>query len=592
MLKKQKAATFSCQRMCALLLAVGITLSWLLPQQASAEIVTTDVQETDSISQPLIKLPGSEQSRTLAIDEDGNRSYVAVDEISLSNSAQADSLASLFSASHTGSLYDQLSVVAKNCYDGIRNAGIDRILSGKQDTIGGNPYHTLEFDVGGITGTIITGSISSGGYFTPDAAGAAVDKQLMSEIASAWLAIGYDYPENLWLRNISYDYNIASVPGYRDRVRVTEVYYGFYLEYGGREKQMLEEMNRSVDQIVSSVTKNGDDRYTKLKAVHNYLAETNVYSRDVSNALSHTPYSALITGDSHDPVCDGYSGALKMLCDKLNIPCVLVISVTNDPGHMWNNVQMDDGKWYNIDLTWNDTGAENNAYFLVGQKTQINGRAFDMEGDHFEASISQMLSNKALTPNVFSYPTKNAESYQYLGYAQFPDNRQGEWYYSDVLKASEAKLFSGDEMGHFNPGKTITRAEFAQVMANMMQVPLSQYSALPFPDVKQTDWYAPAIAWTYSEGIFRGDEMGRFNPNAPITREELCTVFYRLDNQTTTTHGSLFADDQSISSWAYDAVYHCLSAGLINGDNGSFYPKNNTSRAEAAAVFVRYLSAA
>lgn len=43
-----------------------------------------------------------------------------------------------------------------------------------------------------------------------------------------------------------------------------------------------------------------------------------------------------------------------MLCDKANIPCALIGGIGNTGAHMWNAVQMDDGKWYGVDVTWDD----------------------------------------------------------------------------------------------------------------------------------------------------------------------------------------------------------------------------------------------
>ena len=62
-----------------------------------------------------------------------------------------------------------------------------------------------------------------------------------------------------------------------------------------------------------------------------------------------------------------------MVCDLLEIPSALAIS----ENHMWNNIKMDDGDWYNLDLTWDDTGdAGSHSYFLVGSQTLVDGVAF------------------------------------------------------------------------------------------------------------------------------------------------------------------------------------------------------------------------
>ena len=46
--------------------------------------------------------------------------------------------------------------------------------------------------------------------------------------------------------------------------------------------------------------------------------------------------------------------------------------------HMWNNIKMDDGDWYNLDLTWDDANDNriSYSYFLVGSRTEVNGKMF------------------------------------------------------------------------------------------------------------------------------------------------------------------------------------------------------------------------
>ncbi len=95
---------------------------------------------------------------------------------------------------------------------------------------------------------------------------------------------------------------------------------------------------------------------------------------------AHDAYGALVEGRA---VCQGYSDAIKLLCDYYNIPCVCISGTANGGGHMWNAVQMDDGKWYFIDCTWDDQ--ESRTYydfFLVGSQsknTYFGGAQFSQE---------------------------------------------------------------------------------------------------------------------------------------------------------------------------------------------------------------------
>ncbi|MBR0535182.1 MAG: hypothetical protein IIX14_02255 [Clostridia bacterium] len=122
---------------------------------------------------------------------------------------------------------------------------------------------------------------------------------------------------------------------------------------------------------VSDVPVDLSNRYNFVKSVHDYLART-VYYPDLNSSdyvmSAHDAYGALVEGRA---VCQGYSDAVKILCDYYKIPCVCISGTSDGYGHMWNAVQMDDGKWYLMDLTWDDQESITfYEFFLVGTLTK------------------------------------------------------------------------------------------------------------------------------------------------------------------------------------------------------------------------------
>ncbi|MBR5441375.1 MAG: hypothetical protein IKV44_00330, partial [Clostridia bacterium] len=67
-----------------------------------------------------------------------------------------------------------------------------------------------------------------------------------------------------------------------------------------------------------------------------------------------------------------YSDAVKLICDYYGIPCVCISGTSGGGGHMWNAIQMEDGKWYFIDVTWDDQGMYGtyDDFFLIGSDTR------------------------------------------------------------------------------------------------------------------------------------------------------------------------------------------------------------------------------
>ena len=80
--------------------------------------------------------------------------------------------------------------------------------------------------------------------------------------------------------------------------------------------EQVQELNRRVEGIDIP----GETRQQKLDVMHRYLCELIEYDETAPHA--HEPYGALIEGRA---VCEGYARSLKWLCDREEIPCVLVI---------------------------------------------------------------------------------------------------------------------------------------------------------------------------------------------------------------------------------------------------------------------------
>ena len=153
-------------------------------------------------------------------------------------------------------------------------------------------------------------------------------------------------------------------------------------------KNAIKQRDSKIDEIISEVS--GRSLEEKIKYFNEVLTENNEYntSSDLNTIAADCRkcISALEgrTGQN-GPVCEGYARAFKVLCDKVNIPCVLVNGNSKTGAHMWNNVQLGN-HWYGVDITWNDpmggaagavSGVENEDYLLVGAGTIIEDEAFE-----------------------------------------------------------------------------------------------------------------------------------------------------------------------------------------------------------------------
>ena len=155
-------------------------------------------------------------------------------------------------------------------------------------------------------------------------------------------------------------------------VKVTTTY--IVVEEGGTKAQAIEKMQNDLQAAVDSYEVKGNTAKEKVLEINNYIVNKVTYDPKVGisgeeSLYCHDAYGALVSKDNL-AVCDGYAKAFLLLCEKAGIPCVVVFGTAVDTvgNHAWNYVKMDDGKWYAIDVTWNDNGKKDNPYFLMGSK--------------------------------------------------------------------------------------------------------------------------------------------------------------------------------------------------------------------------------
>lgn len=105
--------------------------------------------------------------------------------------------------------------------------------------------------------------------------------------------------------------------------------------------------------IISKTT--GKDRVEQIKIVHDYLVDTVEYDLEAGSNI-YNIYGTLIDKRA---VCEGYARAFKYILDDLEIPTIIACGLAkNSAGvtetHAWNYVQLENGQWYAIDVTWDD----------------------------------------------------------------------------------------------------------------------------------------------------------------------------------------------------------------------------------------------
>ena len=188
----------------------------------------------------------------------------------------------------------------------------------------------------------------------------------------------FDMPELYWVEPSNWAIAIGKDTGFTSnfpRSGYTAIIYNItiypaYLSCFNSIDEAVE-YGKMLEEAIERVDISGKTRYEKLKSIHDYIAKFTYY--DTEAKFSSSALGALV---EPGVVCEGYSEAFKLICDRLDIPCVCVfgnLDEEENSAHMWNYVQMEDGNWYGMDVTWDDVDGKNGRevkydYFLKGSK--------------------------------------------------------------------------------------------------------------------------------------------------------------------------------------------------------------------------------
>lgn len=178
----------------------------------------------------------------------------------------------------------------------------------------------------------------------------------------------------------------------------------------------------------------------------------------------------------------------------------------------------------------------------------------------------------------------------------FTDVSRSDWYYQFVDYVTSKGYFNGTSETTFAPAENMTRAMFVTVLFRFDGAK-GDRSQSAFTDVAPGEWYTDAINWAAANRIVDGVGDGKFAPNDPITRAQMCTMIERylaLYKKTwkvtlpETGSVSVMVDENAIPAYALAAVKQCQRHGLVNGfEDGTFRPNELSTRAQVAAVIYR-----
>ena len=202
--------------------------------------------------------------------------------------------------------------------------------------------------------------------------------------------------------------------------------------------------------------------------------------------------------------------------------------------------------------------------------------------------MKRLVSAVVAGISAFSIGTGAFAAARDTGFADVPADA---WYADAVAYVQDNGLMSGTGDALFAPDAGMTRAMLATVLYRAAGSPTVS-GADSFTDTAADIWCSDAVVWASAQGLVNGYGDGTFGTNNPVSREQIAAILWRYADSPDAQPGPAFADENEISGYAMQAVDWAQGAGIINGRaNNRFVPDGSATRAEVAAILMRYLEA-
>jgi len=208
---------------------------------------------------------------------------------------------------------------------------------------------------------------------------------IFSTFQSGLPAFQFDHPEVFWFDDSEIEVSVSTSTSYSYRkkiytITVSKVKLVAPIRGEFSDAQSALEAQDFLSEQINNLEIEGSDYYSKLKFMHDYISHNVTYN--IESPFLDTAYGMFVSPNEF--VCEGYSEAFKLMCDREGIPCISVVgNVEPETGmaHMWNYVMMEDGQWYGVDCTWDDLDSTSvpvkYQYFLKGSESYLSNHTPD-----------------------------------------------------------------------------------------------------------------------------------------------------------------------------------------------------------------------
>jgi hypothetical protein len=177
-----------------------------------------------------------------------------------------------------------------------------------------------------------------------------------------------------------------------------------------------------------------------------------------------------------------------------------------------------------------------------------------------------------------------AQALRLVQHRDLPDGEKGE----AIRELIARGVLSGVSDTEFKGKLAINRAMLAQVLMTISKD--KSVGLIDYEDIKGDEWYADAMTWALTHGIYKGYPDNTVKATQKITRQEFASVIYNFIKEHKINMPKVkdfnYKDQDKIASWALDQVKYMDELGLVNGESQDTYNATSAYTREDLALTI------
>lgn len=177
-----------------------------------------------------------------------------------------------------------------------------------------------------------------------------------------------------------------------------------------------------------------------------------------------------------------------------------------------------------------------------------------------------------------------AQALRLVQHTDLPEGEKGE----AIRELIARGVLSGVSDTEFKGKLAINRAMLAQVLMTISKD--KSVGLIDYEDIKGDEWYADAMTWALTHGIYKGYPDKTLKATQKITRQEFASVIYNFIKEHNINMPKVkdfnYKDQDKIASWALDQVKYMDELGLVNGESQDNYNATCTYTREELALTI------